>query len=285
MKDLEVSKIYRYRDFQFDYGYYTFIFERNMLIDNSIIFPLHRRYQDPPFLVKAMYCAKEFVMADTSLYCYRAPYSAVRYNQEKVIDLLKGIRDNLQFAMDNQLDILFTKTLQRLEYESAYIILANISKRLSNKNCEMMSLLLQLNDIAREYYKDKHYLLHTLQLLMMKAAGYTENYERIILEQLSREKKIAIYGAGKYAKQFLCFLQKENILDKVEYVIVSKPDGMQREMQGIPIIDVESFGAVNGHLKIFVAVGAMHHQSIEQTLQKNGCENYELLDDAFLGSF
>ena len=123
-------------------------------------------------------------MAETSLYCYRAPYSAVRYNQEKVIDLLKGIRDNLQFAMDNQLDILFTKTLQRLEYESAYIILANISKRLSNKNCEMMSLLLQLNDIAREYYKDKHYLLHTLQLLMMKAAGYTENYERIILEQL-----------------------------------------------------------------------------------------------------
>ena len=68
-------------------------------------------------------------------------------------------------------------------------------------------------------------------------------------------------------------------------MIVSKPDGMQREMQGIPIIDVESFGAVNGHLKIFVAVGAMHHQSIEQTLQKNGCENYELLDDAFLGSF
>ena len=283
-ENMSVENIYNYIDYQFDYGYTTFIFERDLLIEHSIKFPPYRRYQDPPFVVKAMYYARQFVMADVDLYCYRVAYSSVRYNQEKVIDLLKGIRDNLQFSMANKLDILFTKTLQRLEYESAYIILANISKELSDKNCEMMRLLLQLNDIARSYYKEEHYILRILQLLMMKAGGYTENYEKILLDKIKSADKIAIYGAGKYAKQFLNFLQNENMLHKIENIIVSKLDGTQQALQEIPIVDIDTFVSKKSIADVFVAVGAMHHSTIEQALLSNGVEHYELLDDAFLGS-
>ena len=41
-----------YKDYQFDYGYWRFIYNRNFLIENQIYFTNYKRYQDPPFFVK-----------------------------------------------------------------------------------------------------------------------------------------------------------------------------------------------------------------------------------------
>ena len=46
--------IMMYKDYQYDYGYTQFIYNREMLVENNLFFPSYRRYQDPPFFVKAM---------------------------------------------------------------------------------------------------------------------------------------------------------------------------------------------------------------------------------------
>ena len=48
------NKVLFYRDYQEDYFYQNYLFLRELLIQNNIFFPAYRRYQDPPFFVKAM---------------------------------------------------------------------------------------------------------------------------------------------------------------------------------------------------------------------------------------
>ena len=43
------QKILNYIDFQFDYGYTCFIYERQVINEHEICFPPYRRFQDPPF--------------------------------------------------------------------------------------------------------------------------------------------------------------------------------------------------------------------------------------------
>ena len=49
-----------YKDFQYDFNYQGYIYDRKFLTENDIKFPPYRRFQDPPFFVKAMICAKRF---------------------------------------------------------------------------------------------------------------------------------------------------------------------------------------------------------------------------------
>ena len=49
-----------YQTYQFDYGYYRFIYRREFLIENQLFFPYYQRYQDPLFMVRAFDCAKRF---------------------------------------------------------------------------------------------------------------------------------------------------------------------------------------------------------------------------------
>ena len=39
-----------YQDYQFDFGYHRFIYNREMLIENNIFYPNYERYEDPCFL-------------------------------------------------------------------------------------------------------------------------------------------------------------------------------------------------------------------------------------------
>ena len=43
--------IINYIDYQFDFGYYRFLFNANFIKKNKIFFPNYLRYQDPPFFV------------------------------------------------------------------------------------------------------------------------------------------------------------------------------------------------------------------------------------------
>ena len=85
-------------DYQFDYGYYRFIYRRDFLIGNNLFFPNYRRYQDPPFMLRAFDAAGKFYAIPDITYCYRVNSSSVNWTTEKVLDLLCGIEDNLVFS-------------------------------------------------------------------------------------------------------------------------------------------------------------------------------------------
>lgn len=93
-----------FHDYQFDYAYYRFIYRREFLLSNQLFFPDYRRYQDPPFMLRAFAAAGKFYAIPDVTYCYRINYCPVDWTVEKVYGLLCGIEDNLTFSAQHKFD-------------------------------------------------------------------------------------------------------------------------------------------------------------------------------------
>ena len=113
----EKHGVMSYKDYQFDYGYQRFIYNRCFLISNGIEFPLLARFQDPPFFVKAMSQAGEFYATNKMTYRYRSMSSNIDWNKKRVADLLKGLFWNLDFADKSNYTKLHDLTARRLADE------------------------------------------------------------------------------------------------------------------------------------------------------------------------
>ena len=103
-----------YKDYQFDYGYHRFIYDRLFLKENDIIFPPYLRYQDPPFFVKAMIAAEKFYAVSKIVYRYRVGHKTVNWTERKLSDLLRGLRDNIKMSREANLSALHKITVERL---------------------------------------------------------------------------------------------------------------------------------------------------------------------------
>lgn len=269
-------KAYEYHDFQIDYDYQSFIFSTDVIREHTILFPEYRRFQDPPFMVQALFFAGQFTIVDTYLYCYRVPDVSARFNYAKMKDLLKGLRDNLQFASDNDLDKLFRKSLERLEYEYISIILHNLSK----DDIETMELLLEINKIARAYLNQPNYVVRPLQQMLSTVIEGAECYEEKLFLWLAEPRKIALYGAGQMTRAFLAFLEAHGWKEKVEYIVVSDTQNNPLELEGISVVSVEDYGRNESFL--FVTVCGLYQKEIEDILLEKGIKNYRLMDDVLL---
>lgn len=106
--------IIRYQDYQFDFGFFRFIYQREFLLQNQIFFPPLIRFQDPPFFVHAMIEAKEFYAVTDETYCYRYGHQKLVWHEERICALIKGHIENLKLSKDAGLGELHALTLHRL---------------------------------------------------------------------------------------------------------------------------------------------------------------------------
>ena len=108
------SGFIEYKDYQFDYGYHRFIYKRDFLKTNKLYFPEYRRFQDPPFFVKTMITAGKFYTLNRNTYAYRRGHQKIKWDGEKIVGLLNGIKDNLSISSDHGYEDLHAITVQRL---------------------------------------------------------------------------------------------------------------------------------------------------------------------------
>ena len=132
----------KYSDFQYDYGYQCYLFDRKMLIDNRIFFPPYSRFQDPPFFVKAMHTAQEYFCIDKPVYRYRLLMDSSKYTMKKTIDLLKGIMDNMLYSRENGLAKLYCLTVFRLNTEGSFMAIKNL---FNEENEVLLAKLIEVN--------------------------------------------------------------------------------------------------------------------------------------------
>lgn len=269
----ETNKILNYLDFQMDYNYQSYMFDRKFLLENEFVFPVYRRYEDPVFLPKVLFKAKTFMIADTYLYCYRMPEAITRFNPSNTYDLLKGIEENFLFSMKHGLSKLFKMTLCRLEYEYLNIILKNIP----DDNLDILSLLLRLNKTVRKQINIENYIIRPLRAVALRSC----EYEKGLLKRIYKRKRIAIYGAGFFGKIFFSYLKGIKWEGKVETFIVSRIDGNCMPIENIPIISLDEFGK-REDIYILVAVGESIQKQIKEYLDQKEYRNYELLNEFFL---
>lgn len=107
------NSIIEYKDYQFDYGFHRFIYNRNFLVNNNIYFPNYVRFEDPVFLVQAMCKATKFYALDRISYAYRGSIKEISKKDNVVKDTFLGIADNLEFAKLNNLNKLKNYTVMR----------------------------------------------------------------------------------------------------------------------------------------------------------------------------
>jgi len=106
--------IRQYSEYQFDYGYHRFIYNRNFLINNNLFFPDYRRFQDPPFFVKTMIAAKKFFVIKDVVYRYRNNYKKITWTQKMALHAMEGINDNLKIAKEYNYITLYNLSISRI---------------------------------------------------------------------------------------------------------------------------------------------------------------------------
>ena len=116
---------YRYRRrgfFEFSeyqyFGWYTrFIFDRMMLEENHIRFPPYMRYQDPPFMVRAMIAAGRFYALKRTFYAVRVEHKTINWKTNgcrKLVDFMAGNSDIFRMARENGMDLLAKRQKENL---------------------------------------------------------------------------------------------------------------------------------------------------------------------------
>lgn len=183
-----------YRNFQFDYGYQRYIFNRRMLSDSGIGFPNYKRFQDPPFFVNAMVAAERFYRISAATYVYRWSRRFSNWDDERVLHLVSAIRDDLAVAADHKLYDLFERTLARVKVDFK-------------------------KEIAEHQTDEVRRVMDGIMALSLKVSK-----ERIPALPDGKQPKVSVvlpvYNADKYLRQCLDSLKAQTLKD-LEFICVN----------------------------------------------------------------
>lgn len=164
----------KYRDYQFDYGYHRFIYQRKFLNDYNITFPDYRRFQDPPFFIEAMVKAEKFYAIPMETYCYRVEHKRINWSDQKVNDYFEGLLHDLKLAKQYNLQKLYWITLKRLQGEARDIIYSACHQK-NEKILELLCRLAQSLTKDELSVLDKLFLYHDIQRFIKCSTKYCQN--------------------------------------------------------------------------------------------------------------
>ena len=144
-----------YREYQFDFGYHRFVYNREFLVENSIFFPPYARFQDPPFFVKAMITAERFYAVEDVVYRYRigTQPDPTSWPPRKLHDMIRGHIDVLHMSAEAGLSELHGRIVRRFEADTAY---EPVMKSLREGNDTTRELVQQFQAGIRTELLPKH---------------------------------------------------------------------------------------------------------------------------------
>ena len=106
--------IINYFNYQYDWFFQRFIYKKIFLQKKNIYFSNYLRYQDPPFFIKAMAFAKKFYALKNITYYYRISNKTKITEENKIIDLYKGIKECLDISESMKLYKLYCRVLSHI---------------------------------------------------------------------------------------------------------------------------------------------------------------------------
>lgn len=142
-----------YSDYQFDYGWVRFIYNREFIVYNHLRIPSLRFFEDPVFFVKVMHQAQKFYALTRCTYCYRTGYKSPELPYSKVVDLMKGLHENIRFAKEHSYQDLLSLEIARLENDYAQHIVKFLVKE------DSIELHILMDKINKLIFENKNYRL------------------------------------------------------------------------------------------------------------------------------
>lgn len=165
----EKDGIIKYKDYQFDYGWVRFIYNREFIIQNNLRIPSLKFFEDPVFFVRVMHEAKEFFAMKRYTYCYRTGHKSSEIPYAKVVDLLTGLYMNISFAKEHNYQQLLDLEVARIENDYVGFISKYL---LDREGTELRSIFEKINLLLYEGNEKLEYRLYNKMIKNKEAEIY-----------------------------------------------------------------------------------------------------------------
>ncbi len=227
--------IISYKDYQFDYGYWRFIYKRQFLRENQLYFPDYLRGQDPPFFIKAMAIAQQFYALAEATYVYRVSYKKIQWTKRKVQDVAKGLMDCLNLAETQNYDELYFRLSKRainpyisnifklfIEEEDTKKLLCCMINNLNYHKIYMINPNYQLPDFYQQFLETKKV---SIIIPVYNTASYLRECLDSVINQTLKEIEIICVNDGS-TDNSLDILKEYAAKDKRIKIINQKNGGL-----------------------------------------------------------
>lgn len=253
-----------------DFRCYTrFIFNLEMLRKNNIGFPSYKRFQDPPFLMRAMVCAESFYVIKEVIYVYRIGHKELKFTSEIVTDLFKGIRDCFEIAQKANIVKTYNDSLKDILKNYIHYIYVYRDKE------EIWKSLNEINEISFNWMGVSSDVLLNKESIEEYVAEQREKRD-IMLRKCRTEGEIVIYGAGKAGKYFLNRYGNE-CGHIVGFAVSNKSN--ENRIEGYKVKEIRDY---NCQTLVIVAVGTEYADAILRYLEKLQFKNVWYMEFADL---
>lgn len=262
------DKKMKYEEYQYHFGFSRFIYNLDFLKKNNIFFPLYSRYEDPPFLVKAMVYANEFYSMKKVTYCYRQGYKKVILTPEKTIDYAKGILDLLKLSSELGYSKLHNLVLENLHNDLS----TGIYKHAGKYYEELENLIYEINkSIDVKLLKDKNKIFENPYILNINEINeYIKNNKKNevdFIHNLSKYNYVIIYGAGKVALFVYDYIK---YIDKTKIICFAVTDTSKnpKYIDNIPVRNITQITEYKNKALVLIATYNSLHQEIKNKLEE-----------------
>lgn len=183
-----------FSDYQFDFYFSRFIYNRKFLADKNVAFPELSVFEDPVFFVEVMKYSGGFYYMDLDVYLYNKigeEKSASEYSDRQNYDWITGIIRLLELSSQNNWARLHFEQYNRLEYS----VCPRIKKAIPNVDDKIICRLIMANarinaELLKEYVAiERDYILPPLRQLIILSKRYNELRNRRFFRFLAFLKK------------------------------------------------------------------------------------------------
>ena len=256
-------------------GYWRFIYKREFLIENNIWFPNYRRFQDPPFFLKAIECAEKVYCISEATYIYRMTHKRVNFDYYKARDYAKGVFDSMVIAKNANMKKVYKSILQDLHGELSAIMYAYIAEGYM----EMQQIVKEFNAfLSNDSESSKYRFLEGIELT--DYLQQVQNEKEKLISALRRNEHILIFGAGDMGQRVLDFLQGMSI--KPESFVVSNTSQNALTINGIAVKGIDEYISLKEKCFVIIAAYRKWKKEIQEALtQKGFLNNWALVLEEF----
>ncbi len=195
----ENGKWIYFKDEQDCYGFCSYLYRKDFLVKNNIIFPNYLIGEDPPFLAKILALAEKYYVVPVELASIRYRYRNRFTSNRKTNDCLNGIFDIIEVAKSYNFDKLMNQAIDYLNSNTRVIV-----KSILNGNMEALRLVLKIQKYVGDEKTEIVILRFITHSLLMNIKERTNTF----LEEICKSSKMIIYGSGTYGRTLL-----KNVID------------------------------------------------------------------------
>ena len=263
----------QYKDLQDDYFFQGFIYRKDFIEKNKIEFPEWRNYEDPVFLVKALYFADKIRAVDVEYYAHRYAHKELDYSKEEIGNILEGIKENLIFAEEHNLELLFERTFNRVNKDFFKGIIRNLDKHDSGIDNNLMFI----KDIGK-----RHGFSIDIQDYLIFLGNRFDCIEEFKVYKKCRKlinskaEEIIIYGAGNIGTKVKVELGISCDIEVVLWVDANRAGEM---IEGTTVQNPDAIKTCNAYDAVLIGIDNTEvSEKVSLFLEELGVEHEKIIE-------